>query len=165
MLGSEDYGPDDRLLRSTRFTSLAYRTEPESLFRPPAALLKKATWNPSADEAPRPAAQIERRVGFKILLPNYVPPGYELRGSFVAPCQCGCGDNTVRSQYGDGLNTISVFHCGHPCKHGRNCLVANAPQGVAVRITQGKDSFLLVSELARTELEKMSRSIPWREAK
>jgi outer membrane lipoprotein-sorting protein len=163
MLGSEDYTSDNRLMRSTRFTRVSYRTEPESFFKPRPELLKRVSWNPSADESPRPPAQIERKVGFPILLPRYVPPGYQLRGSFVVPCQCGCGEGTVRSQYSDGLNMISVFQCGHPCAHGGTCMVAGAPQGAAVRLTRGKDTFLFVSDLARSELEKMARSLPPRE--
>jgi hypothetical protein len=161
ILASEDYAPDGRLLRATRFTSLDLRTEPESEFRPRPALLKrKVDWNPSADEAPRPPSQVERQVGFAIRLPEYVPPGYRLRGSFVVPCHCGGGDDAVQTRYVDGLNMISVFQCGHPCEHGDDRGGAATLQGSALRRILGNDTFLFVSDIVRSELEKMADSIP-----
>jgi len=159
MLGSEDYDAEGRLLRSTRFTSVVFRTEPEEIFRPGVARLKHVSWNPSGDESALPPAQIERRIGFAILLPRYLPSGYRLRGSFVVPCQCGCRDQSVQTKYGDGLNTISVFQCGHTCEHGGSCPVADIPRNVAVRRSIGNNALLFVSDIARAELEKMADSV------
>jgi len=164
MLGSEDYDAQDRRLRSTRFVSLKLDTAPESAFQPKVDLLKRVskrvTWNPAADEAPASAAQIARRVGFAVLLPKSVPPGYQLLGSFLVPCQCGRGDELVRSQFTDGLNTISVFQCGHPCARGSDCMVGSCPQAVAVRLARGEDTFLFVGEVDRSMLEQMAQSVP-----
>jgi negative regulator of sigma E activity len=165
MLGSEDYDAHDHLLRSTRFVSLSLRTEPESTFRPKLALLKKATWNPSADDTPLSAERVAHRVGFEVLLPKYLPPGYRLLGSYVDQCQCGSGEPTARTQYTDGLNTISLFQCGHPCAHGGTCWTSGAPEGVAARLARGADNFMVVGELDKSELQKMIRSVPPRNIK
>jgi negative regulator of sigma E activity len=162
MVGSEDYDSHDRLLRSTRFTSLALQIEPEKSFQPPATYLKRVVSNPAAEGVPLPPEQISRRVGFEILLPRYVPPGYQLIGSFVNRDKCACGDETARSVYSDGLNAISVFQCGRFSVQGGACWGANVPDGV--RFSRGSDSFVLVGELDRAELEKMAQSLPPRSA-
>lgn len=164
MLGSEDYDAHDRRLRSTQFVTLALDTQPESLFHPREDLLKRVTprlkWDPAADEVAQTAAKISRRVGFEVLLPEYVPPGYRLLGSFVIPCECGRGDEAVRSKYTDGLNTISVFQCGHPCAKGDQCWVANTRHAVALQLARSQDTFLFVGELDRSMLEQMAHSVP-----
>lgn len=164
MLGSEDYDSHDRRLRSTRFVKLALDTQPESDFHPTPELLKRITprmsWDPAADEAPQSAERISRQVGFALLLPAFVPPGYHLLGSFAVPCECGRGDEAVRSKYTDGLNTISVFQCGHPCAKGDQCWVANTRHAVALQLAREQDTFLVVGEMDRAILEKMARSVP-----
>jgi outer membrane lipoprotein-sorting protein len=162
MLGSEDYDAGNRRVRSTRFTRIDLRTEPETIFRPREAQLQNASWEPSGGEAPLTVAQVEQRVGFEVLLPEHAPPGYRLLGSYVVKCECGLGDSAVRSLYCDGLNTLSVFQCGHPCPDGRNCWVADAPQGMAVRLARGEDTFLFVGEIDRAALERMANSTPRR---
>ena len=37
----------------------------------------------SPEGVPLPQEEIARRVGFEVLLPRYLPPGYRLTGSFV----------------------------------------------------------------------------------
>jgi outer membrane lipoprotein-sorting protein len=166
MLGSEDYDSHDHRLRATRFVKLALDTQPESVFHPDPALLQRVTprvsGDSAADEAPQSAERLSRRVGFAILLPEYTPPGYRLLGSFAIPCECGRGDEAVRSKYSDGLNTISVFQCGHPCANGDQCWVANARHAVALQLPRGQDTFLFVGEVDRSMLEQMARSVPLR---
>src|SRR4029078_7187727 len=111
-------------------TSLALRDEPEASFHPPLSYLNRVTSNPATEGVPLPRQEIARRVGFEVLLPRYVPPGYRLTGSFVNRDKCACGDEAARSEYSDGLSTISVFQCGHPCQKGGSCWGTSVLDGV-----------------------------------
>lgn len=160
LLASEDYDGDGRRTRSSRVESVEFRSEPVGAVRPSAALIGTARFERAAETEIVPASAISEAVGFKVLAPRYVPPGYELEAAFVYACQCGCRVPAARLQYGDGLNQISVLECGDRCRHEGALGPRGLPQGTAIRVLAGSNTIVVVGEIVRGELEKMARSIP-----
>jgi hypothetical protein len=62
-------------------------------------------------------------------------------------------------RWSNGLNTISLFQCGHPCGHGAPCTFPTTPQSASVAISIGEESFLFVGETDRANLRKMAHSL------
>jgi hypothetical protein len=59
----------------------------------------------------------------------------------------------------NGLDTISMFQCGHPCGNGARCTFPTTPQSASVATALGEESFLFVGETARANLQKMADSL------
>jgi hypothetical protein len=98
-------------------------------------------------------------LGFKIRLPSYVPEGYRLEGAYTYPCGCGCEKPAAQVRWVNGLNTISLFQCGHPCGHQSPCTFPTTPQSASVARSIGEESFLFVGETDRANLQKMAQSL------
>jgi negative regulator of sigma E activity len=160
LLASKDYDGSGQLTRSSRMESVEFRQEPVGAVRPSPALVGAARAERAAETEIVPADQISRAVGFTVLAPRYLPPGYEQEAAFVYACQCGCRVPAARLQYGDGLNTISILECGPRCRHEGVVGPQGLPQGTAVRVLAGDNTVVVVGEIARGELEKMARTIP-----
>jgi negative regulator of sigma E activity len=160
LLASEDYDGAGRRTRSSRVQSVEFRAEPEGAVRPSAALIDNAQFARAAETDVKPAADISKAVGFKVLRPGYLPPGYELESAHVYSCQCGCRVPAARLQYVDGLNAISVLQCGERCRHEGAVGTRGLPQGSAFRVLAGENTVVVVGEIERGELEKMARSLP-----
>jgi outer membrane lipoprotein-sorting protein len=161
LLASEDYDGAGRLTRKSRVESIEFDySEPKGSLKPSEELVKHAKPEPADENEIVPPGKISKAVGFQVLRPTYMPPGYQLEAAFVYSCQCGCRVPAARLQYGDGLNTISVLQCGHLCHHVSACGSRGLPQGQGVRVVSGENTIVVVGELTRRELEKMAKSIP-----
>ena len=57
---------------------------------------------------PLSMAEIERRLGFSVLAPGYVPPGYQLTGGYLRR-RDRRGFQAAELRYTDGLRVLSVF--------------------------------------------------------
>jgi negative regulator of sigma E activity len=160
LLASEDYDGAGRRTRESRVQSVEFRAEPEGAVRPSSALINHAQFAKAAETEIKPASKISQAVGFKVLQPRVLPPGYELESAHVYACQCGCRVPAARLQYVDGLNAISVLECGSRCRHEGVVGPRGLPQGTAVRVLAGDNTIVVVGEIVRAELEAMARSIP-----
>jgi hypothetical protein len=160
ILASEDYDGQSRRTRASRVEQVQFRREPSNALRPSEALVHIARPEPATEAEVHPREKISQSVGFKVLLPTYVPPGYQWEASFVYACQCGCKLPSARLQYVDGLNSISVLECGHRCQHESECGFRSLPQGAAVRVIAGDNTVVVTGEIDRRELIKIARSIP-----
>jgi hypothetical protein len=160
ILASEDYDGQSRRVRASRVEQVEFRREPSNAMRPSEALIHIARPEPATETEVRPREKISQAVGFTVLRPTYIPPGYQWEASFVYACQCGCKLPSARLQYVDGLNSISVLQCGHRCAHESDCGFRALPQGAAVRVIAGDNTVVVTGELDRRELVKMARSLP-----
>jgi outer membrane lipoprotein-sorting protein len=158
-LGDEDWDGDNRLLRSTRFTQISFESIDPDQFRPPQYVMSLASRTYSDEAQSKSVAEVSRVIGFPIKLPRYVPDGYILDGAYTYPCQCGCEKPAAQVCWTNGLKTISVFECGHPCGRGAACSFTASPRSASVGTSIGNESFLFVGETSRAELEKMARSL------
>ncbi len=161
-LGSADYDGDDRLLRQTRFLEVSFEPVDAEDFRPPPFVMKLARKTYS-DEAQRKSVdEVSRILGFPIKLPRFVPDGYRFDGAYTYPCECGCEKPAAQVRWSNGLNTISMFQCGHPCGKGAACTMTVGAHSASVHIAVGNESFLFVGETDRANLEKMAQSLKGR---
>jgi outer membrane lipoprotein-sorting protein len=160
ILASEDYDGQSRRTRASRVEQIEFRREPPNALRPSPSLVHVARPEPATETEIHPRDQISQAVGFEVLQPRYVPPGYRWEASYLYSCQCGCGLPSARLQYVDGLNSISVLQCGHRCAHESDCGFRPLPQGSAVRVIAGDNTVVVTGELDRRELVKMARSLP-----
>lgn len=58
---------------------------------------------------PQRRSVLEVKLGFPILEPEYLPPGYVFDRSFLYTCPCGCGMHSALLSYTDGANRVSIF--------------------------------------------------------
>jgi MucB/RseB N-terminal domain len=158
-LGQEDFDGKDHLIRRTRFVEIDFNPIEPAAFHPPQALLASARKTYSDEEQPKSVEHVSSVLGFRIKLPTFVPAGYRLEGAYTYPCVCGCEKPAAQVRWVNGLNTISLFQCGHPCGHGAPCSFPTKPQSASVAISFGEESFLFVGETDRGNLEKMARSL------
>jgi negative regulator of sigma E activity len=159
ILGSEDVD-GDHLLRSTRFTKVAYLGErdlpPPEEFRPSEELVRKyGSARPGDTSARFEPEQLSNLVGFKVPQPKVLPKGFAFQGAYQMPCLCKGRHQAARLEYSDGLNTISLFVCGYP-----ECDAATSPPSVersAVAYSYSKNGvyYLAVGDVPRSELEKL----------
>jgi outer membrane lipoprotein-sorting protein len=158
-LGQEDYDGQGRLFRRTRFTEIDFDPIEPDAFHPPQSILASAKKTYSDEELPKSVEHVSSVLGFRIKLPSYVPEGYRLEGAYTYPCQCGCEQPAAQVRWSNGLNTISLFQCGHPCGQEAPCSFPRTAQSASVPISLGEESFLFVGETDRGNLEKMARSL------
>ena len=78
---------------------------------------------------------------------------------YLAPCFCGRRHQSARLEYSDGLQSITLFQCGHPdCSSADNCF-GPGPNDASVR-HKGTDGYWYraVGDAPRSELERMVKS-------
>jgi negative regulator of sigma E activity len=158
-LGTADYDGNDHLLRQTRFLEVSFESVDPEDFRPPPFVMKLARRTYSDEEQHKSVAQVSQEIGFPVRLPRFVPEGYEFDGAYTYPCECGCEKPAAQVRWSNGLTTISMFQCGHPCGRGAPCTVTAGPHSVAVHAEVGSESILFFGETDRASLEKMARSL------
>jgi hypothetical protein len=161
VLGSEDL-EGRNVLRSTKFTRVEFLQpdkEPAAAeFRPSQELLTKyGTARPGDTSTKFSPEQLAKLVGFPIHVPA-VPKGYVLQGGYQLPCLCGKRHQAARLEFSDGLNTLSLFECGHP-----ECIAAvtrpkKARSPLAFSLIKGHYYYLAVGDAPRDDMEKIVRS-------
>jgi hypothetical protein len=167
ILGSEDRKaeegkPEGRIIRSSRFEQIDYLRSPPApeTFRPPAELVQKYGTALVGDTSPIfPVTDLSKILGFQIREPRWLPRGYAFLGASQTPCTCGERHQAARLEYGDGLNTISLFQCGHPaCANTDNCFASGPETPGAFRYRRGKYFYLAIGDAPEKDLERMVRS-------
>jgi outer membrane lipoprotein-sorting protein len=158
-LGSEDYDGSDRLLRTTRFKEVSFDSLDPKQFQPTQYVMRLARRTYSDEELRKSVDQVSRAIGFSIRVPVFVPAGYHFDGAYTYPCKCGCEMPAAQVRWSNGLNTISMFQCGHPCGNGAACTVPTDPRANCVHKDVGNESFLFVGETDRANLKKMADSL------
>jgi outer membrane lipoprotein-sorting protein len=158
-LGDEDYDGDNHRLRATRFVQIRFDAVNPDQFRPPQYVMSLARRTYSDQAQSKSVAEVSQEIGFPIQLPPYVPPGYVFDGAYTYPCQCGCEKPAAQVQWTNGLKTISMFECGHPCGPGGACSFAANSRSASVHTSVGGASFMFVGEISRPQLTRMARSL------
>lgn len=163
VLGSEDL-EGHTLLRSTKFTRVEFlpsgKEPAESEFRPSADLITRyGTARPGDTSTNFKPEQLSKLVGFAVHVPKSTPKGYVLQGAYQLPCLCGKRHQAARLEYSDGLNTLSLFECGHP-----ECIAAvtrpkKARSPLAFSLIKGHFYYLAVGDAPREDMEKIVRSV------
>lgn len=158
-LGNEDYDGKGCLIRRTRFQQVTFNDLGPAAFRPSQKLLESTRKTYSDEEQPKSVGRVSSLLGFRIKLPAFVPQGYRLKGAYTYPCKCGCEKPAAQVRWTNGLNTISMFQCGHPCGNVAPCSTADNAHTACAHVAVGEESFLFVGETDRANLGKMAQSL------
>ena len=163
ILASVDFDGSGAERRRTRFEGFTWVAPPpagDPRFQPDPAQQRRAVTLPPTDLAgPLTREGLFRRVGFTLVGPAYLPPGFAWDGGYVFRCNCpGCHRTSARLEFSDGLNTLLLLACGHACPGEASCLehAASLPE---LRRQLGDVTCLVVGELAREELTRVLASV------
>lgn len=161
------FAPDGRLRSATTFTALTLRPQPATLFQPPARQLPENAVGPFSFRPAASAEAVERETGFSVPRPAYVPAGY--RPTLYGVMTTGSGRHTPAVRYSDGLSAFTIYQRGRgPGGGGRgfgrgagwqNRLRSDVQQSI-VEVQRGQRSYLLIGDLAESELQKIADSLP-----
>lgn len=114
---------------------------------------------------------LAERLGESPPLPHRACPGFELDGTYLYECPCGCGMESAAIHYTDGLRSITLFAtpdekagcrdgaCGHSCAEGDECVIKSIGAGTLGARKIGGWHIVAVGEASATELEDMVLSI------
>lgn len=167
ILGNERYSSAGDTISSTRFETVDYSA------RPPVSLFQA---KPAADislEYCKTQEEVQKKVGFTLLMPKHVPAGYALAGYYIS--QTPCGQPLAGIKYSNGLNTITVLEGDCPCAtrscapRGRGqgcgggpglgaCMLTRSAQARVFRNIVGSITVVVVGDAPDMELRKMAES-------
>lgn len=185
-LKEETLAPGGRMRSSSVFTSVGYAPQPAALFAPPSSVRPAMGYGPATFE-PMPSREAaEKRTGRPAPVPAHVPAGYAVETYGVTVTRRG--DSMPAVRYSDGLSAFTIFrrHAifgqgrgggrgGPGFRGGRGGGSAGrGPFGGAGRVHQAQStlqqsvvsldtagaSWLLVGDLAESELRKVADSLP-----
>jgi len=148
-LRGERYDQSGRLITTWSAMQISFDVAPgadDFEYRPPARTQVKRL-----ERAERTTlAAAEKTVGFRAVLPSYLPPGFALDKSQVGIARLG-GRTALWLEFFDGVDTFSLFECPRlrkPPPEAKNALYWEA-RGL---------SFLLIGRLSPEQRSKVQRS-------
>jgi len=98
----ERYAPDGRLVAATVYREAKFGGQPPQERKPPAILAAQ----PPELGPPMTAEELQRRAGFSILLPSYLPKGFEFQGYYLRQRPRW---DLAEIHYTDGLRVLLVI--------------------------------------------------------
>lgn len=161
-LCTEDRDAAGRVLRRTAFTQVRYLSPDEApdpaVFRPNEALLARYGSAEPGDSSSRfTPAELEPLVGFRVLIPAWLPSGFRLEGGYLTPGFCQGSGQGVRLEYTDGLSMLTLFQCRSPRCPGREEDAAGTAGAVYRRV--GDVHALGIGELPQSQLRRVLESL------
>lgn len=168
VLKDELFAPDGRLRSSSWFVSLQYKPQPASLFQPGKASAAQTGIGPDSFSVRASAAEVEKVTGLEVPKPAYVPPGY--RPVLYGTMTTGSARLMPAVRYSDGLSSFTIFERGKG-RNGRRRGFGWGPGPMhphedlhsdvqrSVVFANGPRSYLLIGDLAESELRKVARSL------
>jgi len=162
-LAMERLDRDGEIVMSTRYVEVDFSAAPPPEWEVP----EGATVAGGPRGAPVSRAELERRVGHRLLTPTHLPKGFELEGYYLM--ERGRRP-AAQIRYGDGLRVLLVIEMKPPDRgpgetrrrgrHGRKPMEAmRRPHGHAVRRLVGDIVVVVVGPLSETELGRVADSV------
>lgn len=109
-LRSDEYNESGKITASTAFNMIDYNAKiPDSLFKRPSGSNEKGCENLFTSASS--ISELSKKVGFKVITPEYLPKGFHLDGYRLYNCSCKCGYKSAYIRYSNGMSGISVFEC------------------------------------------------------
>jgi len=167
VLRREDYAADGTLRTRTAFRRIHYRPRlGADLFDMPQPNYARLATHQVPAAKPLTLEQVSAEVGFPVVKPAYLPPGYEYASAQVYRCPCGCGMISAQLQYVDGLNGLTVFEtdsrhagCSSPqgcaAKGEPPCLLADYGYARIASVVTPDLTFTAVGDLPPEELRRV----------
>jgi len=168
VLKDELFAPDGKLRSSSWFVSLQYKSVPASMFQPGKAADAPTGIGPDSFIVRSSAAEVEKLTGLAVPKPSYVPPGY--RPVLYGTMNTGSSRLMPAVRYSDGLSSFTIFERGRG-RNGRrrgwgwgggqtqahDDLRSDVQRSVV--FVNGPRSYVLIGDLAESELRKVARSL------
>lgn len=166
ILKDELFSPDGRLRSSSWFISLKYRAVSPGLFTVGREIDAPAGFGPESFNAKASATDVEKLTGSPVPKPTYVPPGY--RPVLYGTMTTGSSRTMPAVRYSDGLSSFTIFERGKGRNgkrrgwgggqnRGQEDLRSNVQRSVV--FVNGRRSYVLIGDLAESELRKVARSL------
>ncbi len=184
VLRDDMLAPDGRLRSSSVYTSLSVGPQAASRFTPPSGASPPDLIGPSSFAARASATQVRADTGRPVPRPGYTPPGY--RPVLYGVVKTGSGRLMPAVRYSDGLAAFTLFQRGFGAGHGAGgrgfgrgrgrgqggppwarqsepgpeCVAQSDLQRATVTVGTSTANYLLVGDLAESELLRVGRSLP-----
>ena len=181
ILKSEQYNSNGDLMLLTYFKGVDYNPSLDDInFKPPQGRIIKTV--SEQDIKNLSADAISKIVGFKMILPSFLPDGYILEGCYLY--RCGCGVDMAHLRYIDGLNSISIFQgkkdcpiCSEDQKKGffrkrigmmrgrgircapKDCELLEQRQERVSAFTDKDLRFVIIGDISEKELNKLAQGL------
>ncbi len=108
ILQRESMNADGQLVSRTTLMDIRFGTPTEPIPSPPPHCKQKT---PARDLQSVSIREAQQALGEPLLVPGYLPAGYELQG--VYKFETGSGSKAVELRYNDGLKALSVYEHRH----------------------------------------------------
>jgi len=181
ILKSEQYNSNGDLMLLTYFKRVNYNPFLDDIhFRPPQGrIIRLVSENETKSFSPE---DLSKMVGFKVVLPSFLPEGYTLEGCYLY--RCGCGVDMAHLRYFDGLNSISIFQgkkdcpiCSEDQRRGffrrrmgmmgrrgmrcapRECELLEQRQERVSAFTDRDLRFVIIGDISEKELNKLAQGL------
>jgi hypothetical protein len=165
VLKSENYTPAGRITSSTELKCIKYVPSlPDSLFELPRGAKRSDFQQYTARSMS--IEQVSREVGFKVVLPRYVPDGYMLKGREVLYVP-GSSRKVAFLRYSNGLDRISIFEATRTSNDPTRDVMLdqanrrfgrNEPMTICTSSTHDL-SFVVIGSLSRHKLSQIADSL------
>jgi len=166
ILKDELFAPDGRLRSSSWFTALQYKKVSPGLFAIGKEIDKPSGFGPESFDSKPTAAEVERLTGSSIPKPSYIPSGY--RPVLYGTMMTGSSRLMPAVRYSDGLSSFTIFERGKGRNGRRRGWGGGQNRGQedlhsdiqrSVVFVNGPHSYVLIGDLAESELRKVARSL------
>jgi len=168
----ESYNPDGSMAWKMEYEEIKFDEPiPSSLFQPNLPKDCKIIKSAFSRQGPFKLSELPTSLGFPVLLPTALPPGYVFDRAFVISSSMGWDKPMLHLIYTNGINVISVFEHriakgekrhrqrGEQRKHGMERWMSPFCWQNVVRRTVGDVEVVLISRLPKPMLEKVADSI------
>lgn len=165
VLKDELFAPDGKLRSSSWFLSVQFKPVAKSLFEIGKIVDRPSEFGPESFVAKSTVAEVEKLTGSSVPKPAYVPSGYKpvLYGTMTT----GSARLMPAVRYSDGLSSFTIFERGKG-RNGRRRGWGGGQQSHedlhsdvqrSVVVVNGNRSYVLIGDLAESELRKIARSL------
>lgn len=144
----------------TKFKTVTFKSQPDNIFQPPHG--KTMEKSPAQLNQPVTLVELQKKVGFPLVLPAWLPSGFRNQGHYLTECEDDCHAPVALSRFTDGQNTLSLFQGRHviePEPMNRTGHGSSGGQHV-VRIVRNGTNYVLIGNLDSAQLQKIIQSIP-----
>ncbi|MHB1456914.1 MAG: LolA family protein [Armatimonadota bacterium] len=156
-LRSEDYDASSKIISTTAFKSIDYKTKiSDSIFKRSSGKLKKNCENLYTNI--KTVTELSKKLGSKVLLPKYMPKGFHVDGFRLYKCSCNCAYKAAYIRYSNGITGISIFEsidvfdCSRVCGEGMHMPAEKA------NISIDGLNIYIITDLKSSEIKRIAGS-------
>lgn len=163
ILASENCASDGKLLSKTALATIDYDAAvPDSLYAKPSGKGEITCFKGGGQAMSYD--QLSKALGYRVMVPGYVPSGFKLDAYRLFKCPCMCDHRSAYTRYTNGMGSISIFETSadsHCLKQG-GCNMRDGGCSMhdqtAVVTSHGR-SFIVIGDASPQDLKKITESL------